>query len=141
MLTRRTVIKGGVLVAGAAALGLGWPEAQTCRTTLRCRFLSDKVINIPARLSVDRDTFFIKVERKTGERSAITVEMRLAAIREIVAGPPYNGKRPFSALMRDEGGSVERNKLVGWKDWGNFVFQTEGDTPVWMPLADVRKVL
>ena len=140
MLTRRTMIKGGA-VAAAAALGF-WPDSKTrkARTTISIKLLSPKPMEIKGRLTSTPSAFSIAALDDDGD-AVTAVGFRIQDIQKIVSSPPWKGKRSCMAVVNGEHGHVGAEALKGWRDIRNLVFETKEGMPIWVPLADVRKVL
>ena len=150
-MTRRTFIRGTAAIAAGAAAGLtiprlGLADSKSLReyapVEVRTYFLGPDPLVIQGAIYADdrRDVLGIRVFDKGKEFG--WVKIRLSIVKEVVASSKMITCRVFA---RNEHGKIEEFNVDLSEHNGNIVLliheQNRSRTPVWMSLADVRRVL
>lgn len=148
MLTRRTFIKSTGTLAAAAASGMALTESGIKEhgiVEIRFRFLAKDPCVVKSTIFTDerRGIFGIRILGNNDPGDARLGEFRLSDIRETVAAPGH--VRKGNCAVWDCNGRKKEEALHLLAMDGNLMFAVPGvdiiETPVWMSLADVQRVL
>lgn len=150
-ISRRTFIRGAVSIAAGAAAGLTVPGLglaaskgirEYAPVEIGTYFLSTDPIIIQGAIYADdrQDVFGIRVFDKGEEFGR--AELRLSTVKEIAASFKMVACR---VIAQNEHGKTERFNVGISVRGGNLLIhcreQNHSSTPLWVSLADVRRVL
>jgi hypothetical protein len=143
-MTRRKFIQGTTAIAAGAAVGLTVSKGirEHAPVEIRTFFLSDDPVVVQGALYADdrRDVFGIRAFDQGKEMAR--GEFQLSSVREVVASPARIARCHFT--IREHGRTREGDLNLVAKD-GNLTLLVDEPgrppSPIWMGLADVRRVL